>query len=783
MVSGENGGWLTVRCCDVITSDNIKSKTINKMRFHLRWLVTVVLTMVCSLGYAQNDTPEVTLDFTLATNPWGLKKDVYELGKKTYTYDGLTIEIEGSHCLNNSEATYFLKCQNGAYVTLPKFNFAVSRIVLEIYSPAKALKNSVYVGSKVVVAAAAGAATCDFAIPEGNQSAGTIYKIHNTGDAVSRIKQIKIYGQPGSIKTSTSISFDGLTDEGITLTDGKTASGEAFTGYRAVEKDGVAGKVGYEATGDGVADVNASTGDVMVHANVYGTMTVTATFLPDDMEKYNGSTARYTITNKEGSRIATTIAFADGVAGMTFEVKDGDTFAGYAATCTPADARGAIVYKSSNPGVATVDDAGVVTLGQEYGKTLITAQFKGTDGYGDSEEIGYAIKRVGTYVFHESFDRCDGKEGWSGFAAKGEWDPAKIDNAWAKKGTVYLGSGCIRIGPDKGSVTTPVIKVDGRAVLTFRAAMWETQKENTDVVVTISNGDLTYGDNAPAMKVSVTPAKAKWTDYEMEITGTGAFTLTFANVTNDKNKENNRFFLDEVTVTESAAREIILDEETDNVIEAEGKANVTLRRTLYDDGWNTLCLPFSLSEAQAKQAFGAGVELRELEKVESTTLIFRPVTSLTAGVPCLVRPSRVAEDNTYTFSGVQTTVITADSRAKDAVGGAISFTGIYSPADVTGWADSHKEYVAFLGAGNKFFRALSGKAMKAFRAFFMVPETTSVSAVKAVIDGVSTDIGELNVDRTGGRVYNLNGQCVGTSLDGLHPGVYIRHGRRVMITK
>lgn len=753
------------------------------MRFHLRWLVTVVLTMVCSLGYAQNDTPEVTLDFTLATNPWGLKKDVYELGKKTYTYDGLTIEIEGSHCLNNSEATYFLKCQDGAYVTLPKFNFAVSRIVLEIYTPAKALKNSVYVGSKVVVAAASGAATCDFAIPEGNQSAGTIYRIHNTGGAVSRIKQIKIYGQPGSTKTSTSISFDGLTGEGITLTDGKTASGEEFTCYRAVEKDGVAGKVSYEATGDGVADVNASTGDVTVHANVYGTMSVTATFQPDDKEKYDGSTAQYTITNKEGSRIATTIAFADGVAGMTFEVKDGDTFAGYAATCTPADARGSIVYKSSNPGVATVDDAGVVTLGQEYGKTLITAQFKGTDGYGDSEEIGYTIKRVGTYVFHESFDRCDGKEGWSGYAAKGEWDPAKIDNEWMKKGAVYLGSGCIRIGPDKGSVTTPVIKVDGRAVLAFRAAMWQTQKENTDVVVTISNGELTYGDNAPAMKVSVTPAKAKWTDYEMVITGTGAFTLTFANVTNDKNKETNRFFLDEVTVTESAAREIILDEETDNVIEAEGKANVTLRRTLYVDGWNTLSLPFSLSEAQAKQAFGDGVELRELEKVEGSTLIFKVVNRLTAGVPCLVRPSRVAEDNTYTFSGVQTAVVTADSRAKDAVGGAISFTGIYSPADVTGWADSHKEYVAFLGAGNKFFRALSGKAMKAFRAFFMVPETTSVSAVKAVIDGVSTDIGELNVDRTGGRVYNLNGQCVGTNLDGLHPGVYIRHGQRVMITK
>lgn len=658
------------------------------MNNYLRWLVAVLFATVCNLGYAQSNEPEVTLDFTLASNPWQLKEGSYEMNKKAYTYDGYTIEIEGSHYLNKSESTYFLQCQDEAYVTLPKFNFAVSRIVLEIHTPAKALKNSVCIGNKVVVTTAAGAATCDLAIPESNQSAGTIYRIYNAG-AVSRIKQIKIYSKAGSAKTPTSLSFDGLMGEGIMLTDGKTASGEAFTGYQAVETNSVPGKVSYETSGDRVAEVDASTGAVVVHANVYGTMTITAKFQPDDKEKYASSTAQYAITNK----------------------------------------------------------------------------------------------RVGTYAFHESFDQCDGKEGWYGFAAKGEWDASKMDNVWKHTGTVYLGSGCIRIGPDHGSVTTPVIRVDGSAVLTFKAAMWKTQNEQTDVVVTISDGSLTYGDKAPAKKVSVTPIKAQWTDYEMVITGTGEFTLTFANVTNSKNKENNRFFLDEVTVTESAAREITLNEEKANVIETEGKANVTLRRTLYDDGWNTLCLPFSLSEAQAKLAFGDGVELRELEKVEGTTLIFKAVKGLTAGVPCLIRPSRVAEDNTYTFSGVQTTVVTADSRAKDAVGGAISFTGIYSPVDVTGWADSYNEYVAFLGAGNKFFRALSGKPMKAFRAFFIVPETTSVAAVKAVIDGTTTAIGELNVDgdKTGGRVYNLNGQCVGTSLDGLQPGIYIRHGKKIVV--
>lgn len=658
------------------------------MNYYLRWLVAVLFATVCNLGYAQSNEPEVTLDFTSASNPWQLKEGSYEMNKKAYTYDGYTIEIEGSHYLNNSESPCFLQCKDGTYVTLPKFNFAVSRIVLEIHTPAKALKNTVYIGNKVVGAAALGAATCDIAIPESNQSAGTIYRIYNAG-AVSRIKQIKIYSKAGSAKTPTSLTFDGLMGEGVTLTDGKTASGEAFAGYQAVEKNGVPGKVSYEASGDRVAEVDASMGAVVVHANVYGTMTITATFQPGDKEIYASSTAQYAITNK----------------------------------------------------------------------------------------------RVGTYAFHESFDQCDGKEGWYGFAAKGEWDASKMDNVWKHTGTVYLGSGCIRIGPDHGSVTTPVIRVDGSAVLTFKAAMWKTQNEQTDVVVTISDGSLTYGDKAPAKKVSVTPIKAQWTDYEMVITGTGEFTLTFANVTNSKNKENNRFFLDEVTVTESAAREITLNEEKANVIETEGKANVTLRRTLYDDGWNTLCLPFSLSEAQAKLAFGDGVELRELEKVEGTTLIFKAVKGLTAGVPCLIRPSRVAEDNTYTFSGVQTTVVTADSRAKDAVGGAISFTGIYSPVDVTGWADSHNEYVAFLGAGNKFFRALSGKPMKAFRAFFIVPETTSVAAVKAVIDGTTTAIGELNVDgdKTGGRVYNLNGQCVGTSLDGLQPGIYIRHGKKIVV--
>ena len=52
------------------------------MNNYLRWLVAVLFATVCNLGYAQSNEPEVTLDFTLASNPWQLKEGSYEMNKK-----------------------------------------------------------------------------------------------------------------------------------------------------------------------------------------------------------------------------------------------------------------------------------------------------------------------------------------------------------------------------------------------------------------------------------------------------------------------------------------------------------------------------------------------------------------------------------------------------------------------------------------------------------------------------------------------------------------------------
>lgn len=484
---------------------------------------------------------------------------------------------------------------------------------------------------------------------------------------------------------------------------------------------------------------------------------------------------------QDSGKTATTIAFAEGIENSIVTVKDGETFDGYKATCTTEGAEGAIQYSSSNTDVATVDKStGAVTMGSKYGKTVITAQFIGTGGYANSNKISYTIEYKGDYAFYESFDKCDGNGGWSGNAAAGLWDENKLDNAWTKTGTVLLGAGCIRVGKGAASVTTPSIAISSSAVLTFKAGLWDTKKESTPVIVTISDGTLTYGNNT-AKTISLNPGKGQWEEFEIVISGTKSFTLTFKN---NENKENNRFFLDEVMVKEIAAVDVTLDEERDNVVEAAENANVTLKRTLYaDGGWNTLCLPFTLTDAQAKAAFGDDVELRTLESVSGNTLTFASATGITAGVPYLIKVSKVAGDKTYTFTGV-TTIAVKEKMDFGSSGkkNNVEFVGIYSPADVSELATAGKENALFLGEANKFYKAKAGTTMKAFRAFFLVPASTDIQALRAVIDGTTTGIDDLNIDtvKADGRVYNLNGQCVGYSLEGLKAGIYIQNGKKVI---
>lgn len=233
-----------------------------------------------------------------------------------------------------------------------------------------------------------------------------------------------------------------------------------------------------------------------------------------------------------------------------------------------------------------------------------------------------------------------------------------------------------------------------------------------------------------------------------------------------------------VTVKVPIAKDYTLDENSVNTIEAYENANVTLKRTFYKDGeWNTLCLPFAV--ADAKTAFD-GAELREVDAKNSNgnTIVFKEATAIEAGKPYLIKwanSSAAAVNVEKKFEGV-TLVAAATPVEVNNVG--ISFNGFYKMTEASELGAS----VAAIGAGNKLFKVTEGK-MKGFRAAFVLSSGAEATKYKVVIDGAATGIEDLVIDgvKANGRVYNLNGQYVGNSLNGLQPGLYIQNGKKIVV--
>ncbi len=234
-----------------------------------------------------------------------------------------------------------------------------------------------------------------------------------------------------------------------------------------------------------------------------------------------------------------------------------------------------------------------------------------------------------------------------------------------------------------------------------------------------------------------------------------------------------------VTVKVPIAKDYTLDENSVNTIEAYENANVTLKRTFYKDGeWNTLCLPFAV--ADAKTAFD-GAELREVDTKNSNgnTIVFKEATAIEAGKPYLIKwanSSSAAVNVEKKFKGVTLVAAATPVVVKE---GGISFNGFYK---MTAASELGGASVAAIGAGNKLFKVTEGK-MKGFRAAFVLPSGAEATKYKVVIDGTATGIEDLVIDgvKANGRVYNLNGQYVGNSLNGLQPGLYIQNGKKIVV--
>lgn len=106
--------------------------------------------------------------------------------------------------------------------------------------------------------------------------------------------------------------------------------------------------------------------------------------------------------------------------------------------------------------------------------------------------------------------------------------------------------------------------------------------------------------------------------------------------------------------TGEESQPLLLDETADYVCPLFYKqhVDVTLQRSLVAQEWNTLCLPFPLHADQVSALWGEGTRVAKYKGDTGDKLLFTTCEDIEAGVPYVLKPERVSEDNVYRVEGI-----------------------------------------------------------------------------------------------------------------------------------
>lgn len=209
-----------------------------------------------------------------------------------------------------------------------------------------------------------------------------------------------------------------------------------------------------------------------------------------------------------------------------------------------------------------------------------------------------------------------------------------------------------------------------------------------------------------------------------------------------------------------------------------GSAEVHLTRSFSANCWNSLCVPFAISEAEVKTQFGNDAKVAAFTGATETTLEFSSCTNIEAGKPYLVYIPDIPEGKSnFTFKGV---TAFADKPTDVVLSGSgnekTTFRGYF--------CKSTAPKGSYVLRKNLVYHLVKDMDIKGFRAVLIDGTNATRVFTQWSLDGTTTGIGNIDanvIQRF--NVYNTNGQMVrhaATSLDDLPHGVYIVNGKKVI---
>jgi len=314
-------------------------------------------------------------------------------------------------------------------------------------------------------------------------------------------------------------------------------------------------------------------------------------------------------------------------------------------------------------------------------------------------------------------------------------------------------------------------------------------KDDGTVMLTCLSGSSTAltGNSGTLLTVNVSASAELAVGTELTATLTGVtFVTTPAGAQRDLDDVNIS-----ITIGEPADTRTVLDEESTAAPVAATGVDVRVKRTIAAGVWNTICLPFAMTEAQVKAVFGSSVllgdftgcesEFDEDDNVIGLDVSFQSATSIEANHPYIIKVEADVEE--FTVDGVD--IVTDEDEAciefdNGKTGSRrVVYSGFYGTYKTT----TLDEHILFLNS-NKFWYSKGFTTMKAFRGYFDFLDvlatygTNSAAArMRIVFNEEATGISDVRQNSANdGRIYNLQGQQV--EMPG--KGLYIKDGKVIM---
>ena len=501
----------------------------------------------------------------------------------------------------------------------------------------------------------------------------------------------------------------------------------------------------YSVSPEGVVEIDKNSGDITKWL-APGVATVKA-------HTDYGYDASYTLTY-EKVKLATTLTLNEGLK-TTGEIDE--TLDCPAWTLKAGDnvlSGKTVALTSDNDDVVKVDGNQLKLVAA--GSANITLSFNGDDDY-QSSNVSYKLTVVDPNALVSTFDFVNNTYGYG--------RTEKLN-----KGEIISNRTPITIVNTKnGSHTqTTFTNTDLRnykdAILTINAA-----KGYLITKITMTGKRF--------LQLSLNDNNGTWNN-KKDTTGEWSGSSSSVSFTNLGSNDGNAVSYYTINIEYVAVKPVTLDESQDNAETISGNAdktvNVKLTRTLKADVWNTFCVPFDVT-VEGSPLEGATIKqiASVTEKDDGAVINFEnaPAT-LEAGKAYLVRTATAIVNPTFNGVTVKNVNPTNCSGSEN-----YQLIGIYSPLNIDA-----SLYGKVFGINNqdKLAKVMKDTSIKGMRAYFLL--ANSATAAKLNFGGELTGIDAIDNGEAvmTGKVYNLNGQYVGNSLEGLKKGVYVVNGKKVL---